>query len=377
MDEHAETLTPEEEEALYNEFREWVNTLAFGYGTADGAELIMLKRFYTPEDVRNVMIMPKDEFFTAEQYAEMKGVGADEARELLLDLAKRANIYRERNEDGVDVFHVIPYAHGIYEFHTRWLEEDWVMKGLYPHNLNPANSRLAFNAGFPFYHTLPCQPEKVQGGVADEDDIWKIMEGKRRFAVCPCDCLATTRDMNNPYLPVECDHPTGVCIQTDNMADYYLDDLQTGKEITLEQAKAIVEKSIEKGLVVQTTFSKKNEIICSCGLCHCGILKGAKFFPGDANVNHTRYRIEFDRALCVKDHTCVQVCPMQAISIDEETGFPVTDSSCVGCGQCVRACSASARVLVRKPEEEIHDYAQDMWESYAWMEQHRRDAGRL
>ena len=67
---------------------------------------------------------------------------------------------------------------------------------------------------------------------------------------------------------------------------------------------------------------------------------------------------------------------MKALSLDED-GYPTVDHSCVGCGQCVKGCEADARWLERKPESEITDYAQDMWESFVWMEEHRRNKGIL
>lgn len=368
-------LTPKQEEDLYHRLRERVNELAFGYGTAGGAELVMLKEFYTPQDAMYFLDMPRDDFFTAEEFAEMERIETDEAAEILKDMAQRANIFHEVREDGKDYYHTIPAAHGIYEFHTRWLEPGWVGKGLIPTMSNPEAATYTFNAGIPFYHAMPIGPEVVkEGELLDEDNLWELLKTKRRFAVCKCDCLAISRDM---FVPDQCDHPTGVCIQTDGMADYYLDDIDTGAEISYEQAKAILENSVKNGLVPQTTFSKKSEIFCSCGLCHCGILKGSKNFPGDANKNQTRYVIEHDKDACVKCGACAKKCPMSAITMDEETGFPVLDHSCVGCGHCVKACPQDARILARKPAEQIRDYAENLWESYAWMEEHRRKMGRL
>ena len=372
---YASDLTPEEIEQLYEDFWEYVDSLGFGYGRADGAELLMLKRFFTPQDVLNVMDMPKDEFFGAAEYAKIEDISEDEAREILNDLTKRANLYHEKDENGVDRYHVLPSAHGIYEFHAavpKWADPEWIFKGtLTTMGTNPAKG---FEAGVPFYHSLPSYlPAVKEGDLPDEDNIWKIMESKRRFAVIDCACAMTNRDMMDPD---KCDHPTNVCILTDAMADYHLDDLNTGKEITLEQAKKIVEHGIKEGLVIQTTFSHKCEIICRCALCHCGILAGCKVFPGDARVNQSRYRLVHDTEKCIKCHACVDVCPMKSISINED-GYPVVDESCLGCGQCARPCPVDARMLVRKPEAEIRDYAEDIWESYAWMEEHRREVGIL
>ena len=126
------TLTPKQEEALYHRLRERVNELGFGYGTAGGAELVMLKEFYTPQDAMYFLDMPLDDFFTAEEFAEIEGIDETKAALILKDLAQRANIFHEIREDGKDYYHTIPAAHGIYEFHTRWLDPSWVGAGLIP-----------------------------------------------------------------------------------------------------------------------------------------------------------------------------------------------------------------------------------------------------
>lgn len=367
-------LTDGQVERLYERLYEKVNALGFGYGRNNGDEYAMLRRFYTPEDAQFFLDMPDDEFFSAEQFAEIEKMSVETAKNVLDDMSRRADIYHEKGPDGADRYHVIPAAHGIYEFHQRWFENDWLIPMRNAMFANPESARQTYGAGFPFYHALPVRAEYVKGeGILPEDDWRALLAQKRRFAVCNCQCYVTSHEN---FASSDCDCEADVCIQTDAMADYYLDDLKTGREITYEEALAIMERGVERGLVPQTTFSKKNEIFCSCGLCHCGILRLGKWFPGDANANQTRYALAFDPAKCAKCVACVMRCPMEAITLDED-GYPAADASCVGCGQCVSVCEADARWLERKPAAQIHDYAEDMWESYAWMEEHRRNKGAL
>lgn len=367
-------LTDGQIDKLYELLYEKVNSLGFGYGRNEGNEYAMLKRFYTPEDALHFLDMPDQEFFTAETFAEIEKIPVESARVILNDMAQRANIYHEKDPDGNDIYRVIPAAHGIYEFHQNWFENDWLVPMRMAMFGNPESAKQTYGAGYPFYHALPISADYVKGeGIIAEDDWRELFKQKRRFALCDCQCFVTSHEN---FASSDCDCEPGVCIQTDAMADYYLDDIKTGHEISYEEAVAIMERSIERGLVPQTTYSKKNEIFCSCGLCHCGILRIGKFFPGDANANQTRYVIKFDNEKCTKCLMCLSRCPMKALSLDED-GYPTVDHSCVGCGQCVKVCEADARWLERKPESEITDYAQDMWESYVWMEEHRRNKGIL
>lgn len=372
-----EGMDPAEEERLYTAFREWVDSMGFGYtaaaGEAAGAELVMLKAFYTPDDVKYCMDMPTDEFFTVADFAEKEGFPEEKAFEILQDMARRGNLYHEIREDGRHYYHNEPAAHGIYEFHAGEFDLNWLGKGLYP-TMAGGMLQVVYDAGIPFYRCVPADPSLVRDrDVLPDDDLFEMLKGHRRFCVSPCACLDSSREWMGIH---NCDHHVGVCLQTDEMADYYLDDLQLGHEVTYEQAAQMLRRNVEKGFALQTTYAKKNEIICSCNLCHCGILQAAKMFPGDAMNSISRYRIEQDREKWTGTCDIAPHCTMQAITYDED-GYPITDDSCIGCGQCVRACTDGSRILVRKSDDEILPLPDDVWGAYVAMEKNRRAKGAL
>lgn len=372
-------LTPEQTEEVYHRLSDYINSLSFGYFTEDpdmqaaGADLAMLKQFYTPQDALYVLDMPKDDFFTVEWFADKENLPVDKAKSILVDLAKRGDIYREQQEDGVIRYHNAPAAHGVFEFHAgEAMDASWLgpLFGV----LGTGTLQVCYDAGVPFYRAVPLGKEVVkEGDLLPDDDIFANLKNHRRFCVSPCACLDAVRDNLGQH---NCDHPKGVCIQTDEMADYYLDDLNLGTEVTADQVAQILHKSIERDLCIQTTYAKKNEVICQCNLCHCGILPALKNWPGDAASAVTNYRIEFDREKCAHHGTCATKCPMQAIVIDDE-GYPVIKDTCIGCGQCVLNCEAGARILVRKPDDQVAQYPDTVWETYAVMEKNRREKGAL
>ncbi len=50
---------------------------------------------------------------------------------------------------------------------------------------------------------------------------------------------------------------------------------------------------------------------------------------------------------CVHCGACIDVCPMECISRDPDTGFVVVDNAeCIGCGACRDACPLSAPKIV-------------------------------
>ncbi|MGI5831885.1 MAG: 4Fe-4S binding protein [Thermoguttaceae bacterium] len=48
-----------------------------------------------------------------------------------------------------------------------------------------------------------------------------------------------------------------------------------------------------------------------------------------------------DKESCVGCGACVDACPCDALSTDEE-GFAVVSDDCAGCGACVDACPTGA-----------------------------------
>lgn len=48
-----------------------------------------------------------------------------------------------------------------------------------------------------------------------------------------------------------------------------------------------------------------------------------------------------NKDFCVACGTCVKVCPLQLISIEQGVFAKINFDKCVGCGKCKKACPAS------------------------------------
>ena len=69
----------------------------------------------------------------------------------------------------------------------------------------------------------------------------------------------------------------------------------------------------------------------------------------------SRFLPEVDEETCTLCGTCVEVCPVEALSMNgKEGGEPLTvnEDLCIGCGQCVYQCPEDAMELkeVRNPD---------------------------
>lgn len=356
---------------VYADYRDRLNQMSFGYPpTESGVEFVMLKELTTPEDAEWFLKMDPDVFFTAGQFAERTGEPVEKVADVLMDMSKRGIVYRE-DRDGTLWFHAAPAAHGLYEFNGNRLEPTWV-GGLFTH-FGEGLLPQVYDAGIPFYRSMPINADVVKGGkVLPYDDVVENVNRYDNFALCNCTC----RDAAGTIGARQCEHDRATCITTGKMADYYVEN-GIGKPVTKQEVLDRLKKSVEQGMIIQTCFSKAGEIICSCAVCCCGILQANKMFPGSGTKNITHYRITCDKEVCDGCGKCAEVCPMQAITMDEETNLPVTDGSCVGCGQCAAHCPTKARILVQKPEEEIVELPDTVWDAYVEMEDYRAAAGMI
>jgi len=368
---NVKNLTTKEIEENYVKLRDRMNELSFGYAPTDsGIEFVLLKRFFTPEDVVYWLEMETDKYFTAQSYAELTGLELEKAAQILEDMSHRGLLYRVRR-GGRAEFYVVPIAHGVYEFNLDKVEEkEWTM-GLAGH-MGEGMLQQVYNADIPFYRSVPINMDVVKGSeVYPYDDIVEQVSQYDTFAVSPCVCRALNKVCGAP----DAGFPSETCITCGEMAEFYIEN-GIAREITKEDVLQILKNSADIGMILQCVHSKSNEIICSCHVDGCGILQAAKLFPGNANRNISHYRIEHDVDSCSGCGTCVQRCPMHAVTLDGEDKA-VTDASCVGCGQCVSACPKNGRILVKKAKEEVAELPDTIFDGYKVMQVFRKTQGDL
>lgn len=163
------------------------------------------------------------------------------------------------------------------------------------------------------------------------------------------------------------------------MAEYYIEN-GIGRQIDQDEALAIVQRSVDAGMVIQSCYTKDSEIFCSCHGDCCDILASYVACGSDVmgSLNSTpqisHYRLEVDHDACLKCGACVQRCPLFAITMDEAEG-PVVNNVCVRCGQCATVCPVEARKLVQKDESEILELPQNMLEDYVLKGNYRMSHG--
>ena len=189
------------------------------------------------------------------------------------------------------------------------------------------------------------------------DSMGQVIEKATVIAVAHCPCRVTAR-----LLGKGCDHPLEVCLKFDDMAQYVIE-RGLAREITKAEALEIIRKSEDAGLVhfVDNALGdiKHNCNCCGCACWNVGAIRRRKN-PRDV-LMATYFIRETDEELCSGCGDCVELCPVDALTIEED--ITVVDKDwCIGCGICVVNCTTSAAKLKARSDvlplpnfEQLHE----------------------
>ena len=160
---------------------------------------------------------------------------------------------------------------------------------------------------------------------------------------CPCRSVR-----ENPCLPLD------VClIVGEPFASLVFEHHpQKARRITQEEAVEILRAERDRGHVHHAFFKDamldRFYAICNCCSCCCGAMQAWR--SGTPMLASSGYVARVDEAACAGCGRCAEVCPFDAIAVDE--GLVRVDvSGCMGCGVCASACPNDAVALVRDPSK--------------------------
>ena len=349
-----------------------LRTLIDTYGLGLGSEVhdhawdeILIN--FTEEDAQAYLEMPRSVWFTATDFSAESGRNEDECLEICEHLSEKGLLMRARRA-GVPRFHQLAEAHGIWEYNLFHYDLEYTTA--HQTSWGADIIQNLYNSETPFYYAIPVDKEVV----ADEeilpyDDYEKIIRRNTVLSVSPCQCRLRRQVMGDFTGDEECDHPLETCIATGEEAEFYIEN-GIGRQITQDEALEILHTSVERGMVIQSAYTKDTEVICSCHGDCCDILasyvalgsEGCAQMNQFPNVSH--YTLVHVEDTCTKCGMCEQHCPLFAITMDEETGFPVVGAQCVRCGQCGLVCPTASRTLHQKDAAEIPELPATMLDDY-------------
>lgn len=333
-------------------------------------QLDLWKSLFTEEEAQIYSEMPHYRDFSAAELAQETEREESECLRLCNQIADRG-LLRRTYENGKPMFLSLGSEYGYYEAYVQHFDAEFI-------RLKDLNKSDDFGSGFvdaefPWYRTLPVSLDVVIDGEYTQWDDWHdIFKRHDKFAVSPCMCRvstliregkgATTQEIMENGIGFD-DWPMETCIVTGKQAEYFIE-IGAGREITAEEAEAILQHSIDKGMIVDSLCTKEAENICSCQCDCCLYTAGLRKMNGGPALDvASNFNLMHNREKCIGCGMCEKQCPMHSITMDEE-GFPVVDSACVRCGQCATVCPQNARGLKLRPEDERREIPENLADYY-------------
>jgi len=338
----------EKVELIYRNLQKHLDSMPIGFPYSEsGADIKVLKAFFTPEEAElatylNFTPVPLDKIF---KRCKHSGLTLAELKEKLDNMVKKRIIFSEENPINKKVsYGNLPYAIGFFEDHINRLSKE-MAEASEEYGVEFIREFLGEKTGIPQMRTVPINASIThENNVMNYDNARYILESNEGpFAVAPCVCV-----QSKELLGAKCKHDMIERCMVNSQT--YIDN-GDAREITKDEALEILQKAEDKGLVIQPGNTKDAGGFCLCCGCCCGILTDTKKLDQPARLFATNYYSEVEDAKCTSCGTCEEVCPMDAITVNEVAC--IDRDRCIGCGVCVSKCPANAIHLRNKDQVKV------------------------
>jgi len=344
-------------EELYLKLAKALDALPNGFPvTESGVEIKILKRIFRPEDI-DLFCDLKIKFETAEQISERTGRPLEGLEDHLLEMQQRGQVFGI-NMGGINVFQMLPWVFGIYEFQLPHLDTE--LAAMCEEYMTVFNEQF-FRSKPQLMQVVPVEeeiPNKQQS--LPYEQVSNIIENSQSFAVFDCICKKEKH-----LLGKGCDKPLEICTAYAPIPGVF-DAVPHYRSMTKDEAYALLNKAEEAALVHLTWNAESGHyFICNCCGCCCHVLGGInKLGMKASDVVNSYYYAEINPDECTVCNTCIdERCQVRAIE-EGDNANRIIREKCIGCGLCVTTCPSEAIALIRKGASEIMLPPKDEMEWY-------------
>ncbi|HPI93429.1 MAG TPA: 4Fe-4S binding protein [Deltaproteobacteria bacterium] len=197
-----------------------------------------------------------------------------------------------------------------------------------------------------FMRVIPIgETIEVRNQVLSYEDARSMLESASMVAVTTCVCRKLMK---------RCNRPLEVCLQLNRGAEYTIK-RGTGRRVNVQEALEILKKARDAGLVHMTeNTSGRSNVLCNCCNCCCEMLRFATDVKTKGVLAPSRFRARVDEAACTACGLCEEICPVEAIAVEQGDAAVVKADACIGCGLCASVCPVEAIALTEaRPKEFI------------------------
>ncbi|MHA2391151.1 MAG: indolepyruvate ferredoxin oxidoreductase subunit alpha [Promethearchaeota archaeon] len=334
-----------------------VKSGVFPFPVSD-ALIELLQELITEEQAKFLIQSFKKPSLTLEQIKENSHMDESSILETLDVLMYNGIIIGTKSKSsGVNVYRLMGPFPGIFEYTNLRGETDEkhvklakMFQKLFSERrgMNEENYETMINTfkNFPpTDRTLPVEKEVEVGTetVMPFEELKKYVEEYDDIAVAHCYCRHHQDLVDNPC---KLGASKKNCFLFDKSAVFAIEK-NFGDRVSKEEAMKIFRKAEDQGLVhkvfhVHSDVNRGIEAVCNCCKCCCGIIG---MYRRGIMPLHTvsSYLAEVNKESCIGCGTCVEMCPMETIELDDTIAV-VSEEKCIGCGVCAHHC----------PEDAIH-----------------------
>jgi len=334
------------ETGIYRKLAQVLDTLPNGFpATESGVELQLLEKVFTPEQAELFCDL-RLTFETAGEIAGRTGRSLEGLEERLREMGEAGQLFAI-DLGGTWVFRMLPWVFGIYEFQNRRLDREFARLH---EEFMPVYGRQFFSRTPQLMRVLPIEEEiAVRQEALPYERVSCLIDQNESFLVNDCICKKERGLLGHP-----CDRPMQVCLAMAPLPGAF-DNAAEGRVLTREEARALLRRTEEMGLVHLTANQQAgNYYICNCCGCCCGVLGAINRLGIPASkVINSHYYAAIDPEKCVRCGVCAdERCQVHAVE-EGEDAYRVDPERCIGCGLCVTTCPEEAVRLVHRDPEEI------------------------
>ncbi len=336
---------------VYRDLQQHLDSFPVGFpATESGVEIRMLKNLFTPEEAKIATKLtfaahatePLDSIFERFKSSDM----TRDMLETALDRMVEKGLLLFQQEGDQKYYNNAQLAVGIYEFQISRLS---------PQFLDDLSQYFKEAYGKEYMGARPTQLRVIpvdksfthKDTVAIYDVARELVnDSEGPFMVAPCVCREGRKLAGTTC---EVTQRKETCLGFGPIAQQYINQ-GWGREISKDDVLTLVSESENEGLILQVSNTKEIQVFCSCCSCCCGLLRMKKRTPRPVEFFTTNFYAGVDVDLCTGCETCVDLCQMDALRLEDSVSFVDLDR-CVGCGICVTSCPEGALTLCRNEEQ--------------------------
>lgn len=354
------------EDQIYRTLQRHLDNQAVGFpAVKSGAEIRLLKRFFTPEETRLALNLNYRPRSADRIYRDLKGTDLSfREMEQMLDGMLAKGVIGHLERDGARYYHTVPLVVGMYEGQLNRLTPEF-LKDFEEYTSDRAFGLEFLSTKVPQLRTIPIgRSITPEHHVATYDQLRNLLEETAGpFVVNACICRQSAEMKGRPCQKTT---RTETCLALGDIAKNCLR-MGVGRSISKEEALTIAMENEADGLVLQPSNAQRAEFICACCGCCCGMLRMHKALPRPVDFWNSNFYASVDAEACSGCGTCVERCQVNALRLSNAGAggvVKINPDRCIGCGNCVSSCPTEALRLVKKEREvtppETHEALYDI-----------------